>query len=144
VKTGAFFVHPERRQVHSLGDVQLVFSTKGKPEQGVAVEVQKMLVTNDRKRTAAAVVKRYALRWQIELFFKELKSTLGLHPYRFRRFRKVEAWVQACLVAFVYLEWHRTRQLRRRALNAKDRRGQHGNGPTACTRRCVRPPRTTT
>ena len=31
---------------------------------------------------AAEVVERYDLRGQIELFFKELKSTLGLHPYR--------------------------------------------------------------
>jgi hypothetical protein len=122
VKTRTFYVHRERRAVHSLGDVQLVFSTKVKPEQGVAVEVQKILVTNDLKRTAAALVELYSLRWQIELFFKELKSTLGLHQYRFRRFRKVEAWVQACLVAFVYLEWHRARQLRRRDLSAEERR----------------------
>jgi hypothetical protein len=122
VKTRTFYVHRERRQVHSLGDVQLVFSTKVKPELGGAVEVQKILVTNDLKRTAAAVVERYALRWQIELFFKELKSTLGLHQYRFRRFRKVEAWVQACLIAFVYLEWHRARQLRRRDLSEGQRR----------------------
>lgn len=60
--------------------------------------------------------------WQIELFFKELKSTLGLHQYRFRRFRKVEAWVQACLTAFVYLEWYRARQLRRRDGSEADRR----------------------
>jgi hypothetical protein len=122
VKTRTFYVHRERRQVHSVGEVQLVFSTKGKPEQGVAVEVQKILMTNDLKRTAAAVVELYTLRWQIELFFKELKSTLGLHQYRFRRFRKVEAWVQACLIAFVYLEWHRARQLRRRDLPAAERR----------------------
>ena len=64
----------------------------------------------------------YSLRWQIELFFKELKSTLGLHQYRFRRFRKVEAWVQACLIAFVYLEWYRARQLRRRDLSTVARR----------------------
>jgi hypothetical protein len=122
VKTRTFYVHQERRQVHSLGEVQLVFSTKVKPEQGVAVEVQKILVTNDRKRTAAAVVELYTLRWQIELFFKELKSTLGMHQYRFRRFRKVEAWVQACLIAFVYLEWYRARQLRQRHLSAEQRR----------------------
>jgi len=147
VKTRTFHAHSERRQVHSLGDVRLVFSTKVKPEPGVAVEVQKVLVTNDRKRTAAAVVELYALRWQIELFFKELKSTLGLHRYRFRRFRKVEAWVRACLVAFVYLEWHRARQWRRRDLSAGDRRrwqwqrsyglcyggasGRRGEGPDA-------------
>jgi hypothetical protein len=122
VKTRTFYVHRERRAVHSLGDVQLVFSTKVKPELGVAVDVQKILVTNDLKRTAAAVVELYSLRWQIELFFKELKSTLGLHQYRFRRFRKVEAWVQACLIAFVYLEWYRARQLRQRDLSDDQRR----------------------
>jgi hypothetical protein len=122
VKTRTFYVHPERRTVHSLGDVQLVFSTKEKPEPGVAVAVQKILVTNDLKRSAAALVELYSLRWQIELFFKELKSTLGLHQYRFRCFRKVEAWVQACLIAFVYLEWYRARQLRRRDLSTKQRR----------------------
>jgi hypothetical protein len=122
VKTRTFYVHRERRKVHSLGDVQLVFSTKVKPEVGGTVEVQKILVTNDLKRTAAVLVELYALRWQIELFFKELKSTLGMHQYRFRRFRKVEAWVQACLIAFVYLEWYRARQLRQRDLSAGQRR----------------------
>jgi hypothetical protein len=122
VKTRTFYVHRERRAVPSVGDVQLVFSTKVKPTPGVAVEVQKILMTNDRQRTAAAVVELYALRWQIELFFKELNSTLGLHQYRFRCFRKVEAWVQACLIAFVYLEWYRARQLRRRELSADERR----------------------
>jgi hypothetical protein len=122
VKARTFYVHRERREVHSVGDVQLVFSTKVKPQQGVSVEVQKILMTNDLKRTAAAVVELYSLRWQIELFFKELKSTLGLHQYRFRQFRKVEAWVQACLIAFVYLEWYRGRQLRRRDLSKAERR----------------------
>lgn len=122
VKTRTFYVHRERRRVHSLGDVQLVFSTTLKPKQGVAVEVQKILISNDLRRSAAALAELYSLRWQIELFFKELKSTLGLHQYRFRRFRKVEAWVQACLIAFVYLERYRKRQLRRRDLNAQERR----------------------
>lgn len=122
VKTRTFYVHREKRAVHSVGAVQLVFSTKVKPEAGAAVEVQKILMTNDLERTAAAVVELYSLRWQIELFFKELKSTLGLHQYRFRCFGKVEAWVQACLIAFVYLEWYRARQLRRRELSSDERR----------------------
>jgi hypothetical protein len=97
--------------------VQLVFSSTVKPQPGGAVTVQKILMTNDRKRTAAAVVELYTLRWPIELFFKELQSTLGLHQYRFRRFRQVDAWVQACLIAFVYLAWYRAGQLRRRDLD---------------------------
>jgi Transposase DDE domain len=113
-KARVYYAHAERRQVHNVGDVLLVFSTKEKPKAGEAVSVQKVLLTNDVRRTAAQVVQCYDLRWQIELFFKECKGTLGLHRYRFRQFVKVENWVQACLVSFVYVEWYRAWQLCRR------------------------------
>jgi Transposase DDE domain len=120
VKTRTWYVHRERRKVHSVGDVQLVFSATEKPKGKQRVAVQKILMTNDLGRSAAQLVELYSLRWQIELFFKELKSTLGFHQYRFRVFAKVEAWVASCLLTFVYLEWHRQRQLRRR-LPAEER-----------------------
>jgi hypothetical protein len=131
VKGRTYYVHQERRAVHSVGEVLLVFSTKEKPEAGKPVVVQKVLMTDDVSLSAAQVVERYDLRWQIELFFKELKGTLGLHQYRFAAFAKVEGWVQSCLVTFVYLEWYRARQLRRRGLPAKARRwwqGQRSHG----------------
>jgi hypothetical protein len=121
MKTRTFYVHRERRAVHNVGDVQLVFSTKLKPQMGKPVAVQKILMTNDRKRSAAALVELYVLRWQIELFFKELKSTLGLHQYRFRNFAKVESWVAMCLLTFLYLEWYRSQQLKRRDLTGKEK-----------------------
>ena len=57
-------------------------------------------MTNDEKLALRDVIELYQLRWQIELFFKELKSTLGLHHYRFKEFDKVETWVTLCLVTF--------------------------------------------
>src|SRR5262249_3694275 len=69
------------------------------------------LMTNNRSLKAAEVIELYDLRWQIELFFKELKSTLGFDQYRFRRFEQVEGWLEMALVTFLYLEWHRARQL---------------------------------
>lgn len=119
VKARTFYVHPERRAVHHVGDVVLVFSTKEKPQAGQPVRVQKILMTNAVNLGVARVVELYDLRWQIELFFKECKGVLGLHQYRFREFVKAENWVQGCLVAFVYLEWYRARQLRRRGLSAQ-------------------------
>jgi hypothetical protein len=56
------------------------------------------------------VVSAYAARWQIESFFKEMKSELGLDNYRVRDFKEVEGWVQACGVAFCYLEYYRLHQ----------------------------------
>lgn len=116
VKTCTWYVHRERRAVHSVGEVQLVFSMKEKPKRGRKLEVQKILMTNAGTRSAAQIVELYTLRWQIELFFKELKSTLGFHQYRFRSFAKVESWVAVCLLTFLYLEWWRAVTLRNRRL----------------------------
>jgi hypothetical protein len=121
-KARTYYVHTERREVHNVGDVRLVFSTKEKPKAGEPVTVQKVLLTNAVSWTAARLVELYDLRWQIELFFKECKGTLGLHRYRFREFVKVENWAQACLVAFCYLEWYRARQLARLDLAEEGRR----------------------
>ena len=121
VKTRTWYVHGERRVVHSVGEVQIVFSAKEKPKRGKLVRVEKILMTNDCRRLLAEVVELYTLRWQIELFFKELKSTLGFHQYRFRSFAKVESWVALCLLTFLYLEWYRASQLRQRGLTAKEK-----------------------
>lgn len=121
VKTRTWYAHGERRQVHSVGEVQIVFSTKEEPKRGQPVQVAKILMTNDCVRSVAEVVELYTLRWQIELFFKELKSTLGFHQYRFRSFVKVEAWVALCLLTFLYLEWYRAYQLRQRGLTPKEK-----------------------
>lgn len=121
-KIRTFYVHAERRAVHNVGEVLLVFSTKDEPISGRPVPVQKILLTNGVGWSGAEVTAWYTLRWQIELFFKELKSTLALTRYRFRQFVKVENWVQACLVTFVYLEWYRAQQLARRDLTPEERR----------------------
>jgi len=121
VKPRTFYVHQESRAVHSVGEVLLVFSTRISPSAGHKLEVQKILMTNDARLNAAAVVELYDLRWQIELFFKELKSTLGFDQYRFRRFERVESWLELVLVTFLYLEWHRARQLERSDLSEEEK-----------------------
>jgi Transposase DDE domain len=121
-KARTFYVHQERRTVVSVGEVQVAFSTTIPPIPGKRVEVQKILLTNDLALSAAEVVELYDLRWQIELFFKEVKGTLGLHQYRFRRFAHVERWVELCVLTFLYLEWYRLQRLRQRRLRAADRR----------------------
>lgn len=118
-KARTFWAHAERRPVHNVGDVLLVFSTNEQPRPGRAVAAQKVLMTNRAGLGAAGVVALYALRWQVELFFKELKGTLGFAQYRFREFARVEGWAQACLAAFCYLEWFRAQQLARPGLPEK-------------------------
>jgi hypothetical protein len=118
VKARTYYVQSRRQAVHSVGEVQLVFSTTKQPQGPGKPQVQKILMTNDLSLTARQVVERYGLRWQVELFFKEIKSTLGFHQYRFRQFERVEGWVEVLLVTVLYLEWYRARQLQRRTVSA--------------------------
>jgi hypothetical protein len=117
-----FYVHGERRRVLHAGEVKLVFSTTTKPQPGQVVKIQKVLMTNNLQLSQRGVVEYYDVRWQIELMFKELKSTLGLAQYQFRSFVKVERFVAACLVTFLYLEWCRWRRLDDRRVPAAERK----------------------
>jgi hypothetical protein len=120
-KTRTFYTHKERLDVHNVGKVQVVFSTKDKPQNGKPIDRQKtkILMSNNLKLSTAEIVELYDLRWQIELFFKELKSTLGFHHYDFLDFAAVESWVECCLITCLYLEWYRAKQLSRRGLSKK-------------------------
>ena len=66
VKPRTYYVHQRRQAVHSVGEVQLVFSTSKKPSKNQPVEVQKILMTNDLSLSAQHMVELYSLRWQIE------------------------------------------------------------------------------
>ena len=122
VKPRTYYVHQERREVQSVGLVQLVFSTRKPPRETGKIEVEKILMTADLKLSTRMIVELYNLRWQIELFFKEMKSTLGMVHYRFRQFERVARWVEMALVTFLYLEWYRARQLARRKLSENERK----------------------
>lgn len=113
-KPRTFYVHEEKRAVKSIGDVRIVFSTKTQPQAGKPLkrEETKILLTNAPHLTVAQIVELYLLRWQIELFFKELKSELGMHQYSFRDFESVDAWMQVYCFTMLYLEWLRAKRMR--------------------------------
>ena len=125
-KTRTFHVHSEKRQVHHVGQVLLVFSSTQLKKQKPVRESTRVLMTNATTWTARQVVELYAVRWQIELFFKELKSILGMHQYQFKRFDAVEGWIEVVLITFVYLEWTRDRKIKDRRITVENRqRWQH-------------------
>jgi Transposase DDE domain len=121
-KPRTFYVYSERRQVKSVGPVRLVFSTMEEHLQTATPDDVKILMTNDQSLTVRELVELYTLRWQIELFFKELKSTLGFHQYQFQAFEPVEGWVELALTAFMFLEHYRAMQLARRDCPDEEKR----------------------
>jgi hypothetical protein len=113
-----FWVHRRAVDVHNVGRCVAVYSTTRKPVAGQAVVVQKVLLSSEVARSVAQIVEIYDLRWQIELFFREMKSTLGMARYQLGRFAAVASWVRLCCVAFVYLEWYRHEMVKQSAGNS--------------------------
>jgi len=126
MKPRTYYAHQEKRDVRSVGRVQLVFSTMTPDLEKATPDNVKILMTNALGMSVSEVIELYTLRWQIELFFKELKSTLGFDQYRFQPFEAVEGWVNTAIATVLYLEWHRAKQLQRRNLSREAKRWWEG------------------
>lgn len=121
-KARTFYVHQEKREVQSVGKVQLVFSTTESELQKATPDNVKILMTNNLQLRPAELVELYTLRWQIELFFKELKSTLGMDQYRFQKFAAVEGWIEMAVLTMIYLETYRLDQLQQKNLSEAEQK----------------------
>jgi len=105
-----FRVVHEVREVASLGTALVVYSWKSpvyRPRRDERGETFKVLVTNALSMTAEEVVEWYDVRWQIELYFRELKCYLGLCDYSGQDFQAFERHVDLVMLAFASQEWRR-------------------------------------
>jgi hypothetical protein len=121
-KPRVYYAYQEKREVRSVGRVQLVFSTMKPNLKKATPDDVKILMTNARNLSVRDVIEMYSLRWQIELFFKEMKSTLGFAQYRFEKFLAVEAWVETAITTVLFLEYERAKRLKDRRLSKERRR----------------------
>ena len=120
-KPRVYYTHQEQSEVRSVGRVQLVFSTM-KPNLSAATpDDVKILMTNATHLSTRDVIELYSLRWQIELFFKELKSTLGFDQYRFQSFAAARAWAELAITTVLFLEHERAQRLRDKRLSQERR-----------------------
>ena len=121
MKPRIYYAYKETRDVHSVGKVQLVYSaTKPNLTKATPDDV-KILMTNAMHLSLSQIIDLYTIRWQIELFFKELKSRLGFDQYRFKSFSEVEGWVTLAVTTVLFLETTRAKQMARRDLTKEQR-----------------------
>lgn len=106
-----YTTHTEKLSISKMGDVQIVFSHKEgvKPEQKNLRYIATDMLNIDTKE----ILTIYSYRWQIELYFKELKSYLGLGNYQMLPFRAIVRHVDCVLMAFMYLEHERIVKLQK-------------------------------
>jgi hypothetical protein len=110
-----YWVHHRIAAVHNVGTVALLFSTRINPAAPGGAKVQKVLISDAVAASTQELLGWYALRWQIELFFKEMKGELGMCQYKLGPSHRVEGWVNLSVAAYCYLEWYRQHQQREAA-----------------------------
>lgn len=118
-KARTYYVCKKTLDIAKLGQQTVVFSIKEKIEGKRRSLSTKVLLTNNSKLTAAQIVELYELRWEIELYFKELKGHLHFTDYDFEDFKASERWVDMVLITFLFLE-HRRLQLLQGSLSPKE------------------------
>jgi hypothetical protein len=116
LKSRVYYAYQEKLDVRSVGRVQLVFSTMKPNLKKATPDDVKILMTNATDRSVSQIIELYSLRWQIELLFKEMKSTLGFAQYSFQRFEAVKAWVELAITTVLFLEHLRAKRLADRRL----------------------------
>jgi len=113
-ETKKYVTYTEEFSISKMGDVQIVFSRKADD----AKSLMKYIATDMLSLTTHQILTIYSYRWQIELFFKELKSYLGLSDYQVLSFRSIVRHVDIVIMAFMYLEHLRLCKLKE---NPKDK-----------------------
>jgi hypothetical protein len=122
MKHRVYYAYQEKLEVRSVGRVQLVFSTMKPDLKKATPDDVKILMTNAVGLSLSEVLELYSLRWQIELFFKELKSTFGFAQYSFQDFQAVRAWAETAITAVLFLEHERITHIQDRRLSEESRR----------------------
>jgi hypothetical protein len=118
-KARTYYAYQEKCEVRSVGGVQLIYSTTKQNLKKATPDDVKILMTNATGMSVSEVIELYSLRWQIELFFKELKSTLHVGHYQFDQFQAVEGWMECAITTVLCLETMRAKKLADRRIGQK-------------------------
>jgi hypothetical protein len=119
-KPRVYFATSEKLRVSGLGERTIVFSWKPRiKSRRWKSNWFKCLVSNAKAIDVATLIEYYEIRWQIEIFFRELKSFMGLVDFTGENFEAYERFVDMVLLAYLFLEWYRV-QLLASCLRKKD------------------------
>jgi hypothetical protein len=73
----------------------------------------KVLACTDPTATTSQVIQWYEVRWQVELFFRELKSRMQFECYVLMNFEAVERYLDLLLMGLLLLEQQRLKDMQR-------------------------------
>jgi len=109
-ETKIFITYTEKLRLSKMGEVQVIFSRKETDDN--QLKHMRYIATDMLYLSTVQILTIYSYRWQIELYFKELKSYLGLGNYQMLSFGAIIRHVDCVIMAFMYLEHTRIIKLK--------------------------------
>ena len=111
-KRRTYFATSEVQRISGLGERTIVYSWKPKTKSRRWKKSWfKVLISNAKDLDVKTLIEYYELRWQIEIFFRELKSFMGFTDYTGQDFAAYERFIDMVLLAYLFLEWYRMQLL---------------------------------
>jgi hypothetical protein len=104
-ETKVFITYTEKLVISKMGEVAVVFSRK--EDEKSELKNMRYILTDKIDMNTGEILTIYSYRWQIELYFKELKGYLGLGNYQMLSFRAIVRHVDCVIMSFMYLEYLR-------------------------------------
>jgi len=103
----AYRFYHERRGVARIGEVGVVYSWKRKRNRSGGLtsgETFKVLVCSDPDVSPRQIIEWFEMRWEVEVYFRDLKSYLGLCDYQGTDFKALERHVDLVMLSFMLLD----------------------------------------
>lgn len=97
-----FFVYGFITKIHGLEGKYLVVIAFSKWENGKAKDVR-VFATNHITLDAVDVVRKYAMRWEVECVFKDLKENVAFDHYQVRSIQAITRHWHLSVLAYTFL-----------------------------------------
>jgi len=109
VKVKKLLLHPPIYKAKHYDDLHVtVVSAVEEKKPSDRDRIRWTLITNlpvAKKADALNVLDWYKQRWKIEVYFKVLKSGLGLESSKLRKRKRLERWIAVCCVVGWRIQW---------------------------------------
>ena len=109
VKAKRLLLHPPEYKSKDYDDINLtVVSAVEEKEPKDRERIRWTLITNlpvTKKADVFEVLHWYKQRWKIEVYFKILKSGLGLESSKLRERKRLERWIALCCLVGWRIQW---------------------------------------
>ena len=96
-----FYIKAITVNLSGIGTVRLALVKKG---YGATIKNTRFIITDMLNTPAQDIVKKYFCRWDIEVFFRDIKQFLNFEKVQVRSLKKLEGYFSLVFISFIFVQ----------------------------------------